>query len=58
MADHTLDLRFQGLIIIEVDPVVANQRVGKDQDLVGIGLVRNCLLVTRHPCGEDHLTEG
>ena len=55
--DHAADAGPQGLEVVVVDPVIADQRVGHDHELVGVGGVREDLLVAHGRRVEDQLAD-
>jgi hypothetical protein len=52
------DLNLLGFKIGFVDAIVANQRIGRDQDLASEGRVREHFLITGHTSVENDLTIG
>ena len=54
--DESLDLNFAGFEVLFVNAVVAYERVGKADDLAGVGWIGQNLLVAGHPRIEDDLS--
>ena len=55
--DQSADSRHFRFIVVSTDAIVANQRIGHNNGLPGVGRIRKDLLITNHGSVENHFND-